>query len=130
IVAPATAGLPVAFTLCEALRAHQVYWAERDLDEDPMRFRPFHQNMKGEKVLLVDDMLRRGLKLVELKQLVESAGAEVVGLAVIVYQPIPTTPNFSPLPFYYLAKLDASYYADAASCELCRKGIPVEKVWV
>src|SRR5579884_4497733 len=28
IVAPATAGLPVAYGVCEALRAKQVYWAE------------------------------------------------------------------------------------------------------
>ncbi len=30
IVAPATGGLPVAYGVCEALRAHQVYWGERD----------------------------------------------------------------------------------------------------
>src|SRR5450755_3828437 len=30
VVAPATAGLPVAYGICEALRAHQVYWAEKD----------------------------------------------------------------------------------------------------
>jgi orotate phosphoribosyltransferase len=30
IVAPATGGLPVAYGMCEALRSHQVYWAERD----------------------------------------------------------------------------------------------------
>src|ERR1700730_17071321 len=29
IVPPDTGGLPVAFEMCEALRAHQVYWAER-----------------------------------------------------------------------------------------------------
>ena len=32
IVTPATAGLPVAYGVCEALRAKQVYWAERDED--------------------------------------------------------------------------------------------------
>src|ERR1700693_2382450 len=30
IVAPATGGLPVAYGMCEALRARQVYWAERE----------------------------------------------------------------------------------------------------
>src|ERR1700683_827772 len=29
IVAPATGGLPVAYGVCEALRAKRVYWAER-----------------------------------------------------------------------------------------------------
>src|SRR6266851_4459463 len=41
IVAPATGGLPVAYGVCEALRAHQVYWAERDRDDEPLRFRQF-----------------------------------------------------------------------------------------
>src|SRR5438128_10630692 len=39
IVAPATGGLPVAYGVCEALRAKQVYWAERDDEDQPMRFR-------------------------------------------------------------------------------------------
>jgi orotate phosphoribosyltransferase len=84
----------------------------------------------GEKVLLVDDILRTGQKLADLKKLVESKGGEVVGLAVVIYQPNPACINFDPLPFYYLAKLDATYYKDAASCDLCKRGVPVDKVWV
>ena len=130
IVAPATGGLPVAYGVCEALRAHQVYWGEREESAQPLRFRQFLEQLPGEKVLLVDDILRTGRKLTELKQLVESRGAEVVGLAVMIYQPTPRTPSFDPLPFYYLAKLDAIYYMDANSCELCRQGVPLETVWV
>src|SRR6266446_9773823 len=40
IVAPATGGLPVAYGVCEALRAHQVYWAEKS-EGRGMRFRQF-----------------------------------------------------------------------------------------
>jgi orotate phosphoribosyltransferase len=50
-------------------------------------------------------------------------------LAVAVFQPNPTVADFGNLPLFYLAKMDAMYYKDAASCELCRKGVPVEKVW-
>jgi orotate phosphoribosyltransferase len=131
IVTPATGGLPVAFGLCEALRAKQVYWAERSDDcGGPLRFRPYIEPQPGEKVLLVDDILRSGRKLTELKTLIESKGAEVVGLAVIVYQPNPETPSFGNLPFYYLAKLEAMYYWDSA--EAAGKASiagPVEKVW-
>ena len=84
----------------------------------------------GEPVLLVDDILRTGSKLAALKRLLESFGAQVVGLAVIVYQPTPNTIDFGSLPLYYLAKLEASYYADAAHCELCRQDKPIEKVWI
>lgn len=130
IVAPATGGLPVAYGVCEALRAHQVYWAEQEDALQPMRFRQYLEQVPGEKVVLVDDILRTGQKLLELKTLVEAKGAQVVGMAVVIYQPTPRTPDFSPLPLYYLAKLDAIFYRDAASCELCQQGVPVEKVWV
>ena len=129
IITPMTGGLPVAYGVCEALRANQVYWAEREHDE-PLRFRQFMEPRKGEPVVLVDDILRTGSKLAELKRLLESAGAIVVGLAVIIYQPIPTTVNFGSLPLYYLAKLEASYYADARQCEMCQRGVPVQKVWI
>jgi len=129
VVAPATGGLPVAYGVCEALRAHQVYWAEQEEAGQPMRFRQYLEQTAGEKVVLVDDILRTGRKLGELKALVESRGAEVVGMAVIVYQPTPNTPDFSPLPLYYLAKLDALYYRDAASCDLCKQGTRIERVW-
>jgi orotate phosphoribosyltransferase len=130
IVSPDTGGLPVAYGICEALRAHQVYWADRKQEGGPMHFRQYLEQARGEKVILVDDILRSGRNLSELKRLVESTGAEVVGLAVIIYQPTPKTPDFSPLPFYYLAKLDATYYKDAGSCDLCKRGVPAEKVWI
>jgi orotate phosphoribosyltransferase len=129
IVAPATGGLPVAYGMCEALRAHQVYWAERE-DTSPLRFRQYLEVHKGEKVLLCDDILRTGTKIGQLMKLVESRGGEVVGLAVMVYQPTPKTPDFAPLPLFYLAKLDAHYYMDARSCELCKRGAPLETVWI
>ncbi len=130
IVAPATGGLPVAYGVCEALRAHQVYWSEQDESDGAMRFRQYLEQVPGEKVVLVDDILRTGRKLRQLKELVEKNGGEVVGMAVIVYQPTPKTPSFDPLPLYYLAKLDGIYYRDAESCELCKKGVPLDKVWV
>src|SRR5258708_25223353 len=39
IVAPANAGLPVAYGVCEALRAKQVYWAEHEKESQPLHFR-------------------------------------------------------------------------------------------
>lgn len=128
IVAPATGGLPVAYGVCEALRAHQVYWAEKEITTEPLRFRQYLEVRKGEKVLLVDDILRSGKKLTELKRLVEFHGGEVVGLAVIVYQPTPETPDFGALPFYYLARLDGEYYTDGRQWD--ESGVVIEKVWV
>ena len=124
-----TAGLPIGYGVAEALRVHQTSWAEKDSETGPMRFRQFLEPHKGEKVLLVDDVLRTGNRLTELRTLLESYGAQVVGLAVAVYQPNPTIADFGKLPLFYLAKMDAMYYKDSASCELCKKGVQVEKVW-
>ena len=130
IVTPATGGLPVAYGVCEAMRAKQVYWAERQHDTEPLRFRQYLEPKAGEQVVIVDDILRTGSQLAELKTLLESRGATVVGLAVIIYQPTPQTIGFGSLPLYYLAKLEARYYAAGAECALCKRGLPLEKVWI
>jgi orotate phosphoribosyltransferase len=130
IVSPTTGGLPIAYGVCEALSAHQVYWAETENDDpEAVKFRQFIEPEKGEKVLLVDDILRSGRRLTALRSLVEGKGANVVGIAVAVYQPNPTILSFGELPMFYLAQMDATYYKDAQSCELCKKGVPIEKIW-
>jgi len=129
IVAPATGGLPVAYGVCEALQAKRVYWAER-IEHNNWRFRQFIEPLRGEQVVLVDDKMRSGEQLTALKSLVESYGAIVVAIAVVIYQPHPDVRSFGDLPLLYLTRLEASYWADGASCELCRKSVPLEKVWV
>jgi hypothetical protein len=52
----------------------------------------------------------------------------VVGLAVVAYQPNPDRVDFGPLPLYFLAQLDGTYYSNAAACELCKRGVPFDKV--
>lgn len=130
IVSPATGGLPVAYGLCEALQAKKAYWAERTAPGQPYRFRPFIEPQPGEQILLADDILHSGGNLADLKAALESFGAKVLGVAVIISQPTPRTHQFGALPLYYLARLEASYYADASSCELCAAGVPLTKVWV
>ncbi len=130
VVAPTGGGIPVAYGICEALRAKQVYWAESEDNDRPLHFRQYFVQSPGEKVLLVDDIFRTGRKLRELKALVESNGGEVVGLAAIIYQPTPKTPDFRDLPLFFLAKLDARYSIDAESCQLCKQEIPIESVWI
>jgi orotate phosphoribosyltransferase len=127
IVTVTPAGLPIAWGLCEALCARQVYWAEKEKRDLPMRFRQFLEQAPGERVVLVDDVLRAGRLLSQARELIESRGAEVMAVAVIVHQPTPQTISLDPLPVYCLARLDATYYSEPAECELCRQGIPLER---
>ena len=130
IVSPGAGGIPVAYAVCEALRANQVYWAERQSPDSPLSFRKGISAQKGEKVLIVDDMLRSGRKVSELKRIVEQNGDQVVGIAVMVYQPNPDTPSFDGIPLFYLARLEGRYWRNAEQCELCKAGMPVEDIIV
>jgi orotate phosphoribosyltransferase len=123
IVAPATGGIPVAFALGEALRADQIYWAER-VGGHRVEFRQFMETHEQECCIVVDDILRSGAILSQLRDLLLSRGAKVLALAVIVHQPNVETVDFGALPVYSLAKLEANYWDGEKSCPLCRQGIP------
>ncbi len=71
-----------------------------------------------------------GKKLSELKRLLESNGAEVVGTATVVWQPAPNGNGFGQAPLCYLAKVDEFVYQDPASCGLCKRGVPLVRVYV
>ena len=126
IVSPATGGIPVAYGLGEALRADQIYWAEKG--EDRMEFRQFMETHKNEQCIMVDDVLRSGKMLGKLRSLLLTHRARVLALAVIVHQPTLDAVDFGPLPIYSLARLQLSYWESAASCPLCRDAIPLIKV--
>ncbi len=130
VVSPATGGLAVAYGIVEALRANMVYWAEEEIEGQPQRFRQYVEPQAGEKILLVDDILRTGRKLTSLRKIVEERGAQVVGLAVMIYQPTPSTADFGDLPLYYLAKIDAEYYTEDQAQAMMANGIKFEQVLV
>ncbi len=130
IVAPAVAGLPVAYGVCEALRAKRVYWVERMNRDEPQRFRQFLEQEPGEKVLLVDDVLRSGKNLREIKTLCESNGAEVMGLATIVSQPNPDSIDFGELPRFHLAVIESTYYESRENWPHLAPGQEPTRIWV
>src|SRR5580693_2637671 len=47
VVVPMVAGLPVAYGVCEAMRAKQVYWSERDNENEPWHFRQYLEPHPG-----------------------------------------------------------------------------------
>lgn len=128
LVAATTSGLPVAYGLSEVLQPRQVYWAEKECSDRPMHFRQGLGPVPGERVILVDDILRSGQLLKEAKALLEAGGAHVIALAVLIYEPTPVTVMFGDLPVYQLAKLAARAYIDALSCDLCKRHIPICRI--
>lgn len=127
VAAPAVGGLPVAFGVAEALRAAQTWWAEND-GEGRFGFRQFFTIHPGERVILVDDILRTGNKLSQLRALVEAAGATVIALAVLVSQPFANCAQFPGLPLVQLLTLEPHYW-EPAQCPLCAQNVPAVDVY-
>lgn len=128
IVAPAVGGLPVAFAVAEALRASQTYWAEMN-DRGRLELRQFLNIHPGEKIILVDDILRTGNKLSQLRKLIEEAGAKVLALAVLVAQPFPVCADFSGIPLFELLQLPPHQWTER-DCPQCQARVPVVDVRV
>ncbi len=127
VVAPATGGLPVAYGISEALQAVQTYWAEKE--EGRLVFRQFMETHAGERVILVDDILRTGSKLHQLQELVEGAGARVLAIAVLVHQPFENAATFPGIPLLKLATLQPRYW-HGHECPLCAAKVPITQVRV
>jgi len=128
LVAATPSGLPIAYGLNEVLETRMVYWTEKPSASEPMRFPQYVVPTPGEKVIIVDDILRAGLLVAQAKALLESFRAVVVGIAVLVHQPTPATVNFGELPLYSLVRLAATTFVEPESCDLCRRGVPLENV--
>ena len=128
IVAPAYGSLPVAYGVCEALSARQVYWAEPSGCDQQLRFPQNIAPLPGEKVVLVADIVRTGRTMTELRHVVERLGAQVMAIAALVLQPISSAVDFGSLPVYSLARLEGVEYFQASSCRLCRSGVPLDRV--
>jgi len=127
IVAASVSGVPVAYGLAEALHPKQTYWVERDEASGAPGFRQFLNPRRGEKTLLVDDVLCSGRSLAEAAELLQSYGVEVLGVATLFRVPEATAISFGGIPVHTLATLPASRYFPAAECEMCRCGVPLER---
>jgi len=120
IVAASVSGIPVAYGVAEALHPKQVYWVERG------HLPQFVEPRRGEKALVVDDVLRSGRSMAETAELLEERGVEVLGIAALFSAPDPTAISFGRIPVYSLARLPAARYFPAAECALCRQGVPLQ----
>lgn len=121
VVGPALGGILVAHEVARALGAKAMF-AERV--EGNLALRRSFNLRKGERVIVVEDVLTTGGSIKELMALVRDYGAEVVAAAALVDRGggkvdlgVPAVTLIS-VPF-------ASYRPE--ECPLCRQGLPVEK---
>ena len=131
VAGPVTGGALLAHTVAGLLDSR------RNLSRPPMLFAPFRPEgaggdaltpfykaqVKGRRVLLVDDVRNTGQTLVRCTELVRAAGGSVVASAQI-YDRMEAVFDAG-VPNVALAEYKAPENHEASSCPLCRAGVPI-----
>jgi orotate phosphoribosyltransferase len=122
VAGPAMGGIIVAYELGRQL-ALPAFFTERD-DTGAMSLRRGFSIQPGERILIAEDVVTTGKSSEESAFVLESLGARIAALACIVDRRAEGVPLSWPL--YAACRVDVGNW-EAASCELCRKDIPVQK---
>jgi len=122
VVSPALGGVIIGHEVARAAGARCIF-AERDETGAVVLRRGFHV-IPGERTLIVEDVVTTGGSTREVLNLVRAAGAEVRGVAAIIDRSGGQV-EF-PVPLVSLLELSLPAWP-AEQCELCRKGVPLEK---
>jgi len=140
VLSPALGGIVIGQEVGRALGVRAIF-AERQ--DGRLTLRRGFALERGEKVLVVEDVVTTGGSTRETIDVAREAGAVVVGAAAIIDRreipnPQPQSPNadglgsgiwdlgFGEVPFYALAQVSLPTY-DPATCPLCLAGQPVVK---
>ncbi len=121
VIGPALGGIVVAQEVARLMSTRAIF-AEREQGE--MTLRRGFEIKPGERTLVVEDVVTTGGSIKEVIQLVQNAGAELIGVAFLVDRS-QNRVSFS-VPKFSIFEMDVVTYA-ADECPLCKQGIPVVK---
>jgi orotate phosphoribosyltransferase len=121
VAAPALGGILVAHEVARALGVRAIF-AERQ--EGQMTLRRGFSLVRGEPVLVVEDVITTGLSTRETMKCVEEAGGKVVGAGALIDRSGGATSLG--VPKAALLTLSIQNY-NPAECPLCKSGIPAVK---
>jgi orotate phosphoribosyltransferase len=123
VAGPTTGGIILAHEVARQLGTRAVF-AERDDEGQGRVFRRGFKLARGERVLVVDDIMTTGGSVHETIAAARASGALVIGAAVLVDR---SGGNAKlDVPLHALWTLDIPTYAPA-ECPLCARGVPVIK---
>jgi orotate phosphoribosyltransferase len=126
VVSPAIGGIIVGQEVAKFLGCRALF-CERE--EGKMKLRRGFKIGRGEKVLIVEDVITTGGSVKEIIEIVKAMGGEVKGIGAIVDR---SQPSFSAelstlnLPLNNLLKINIETYSPF-DCPICKQGIPLEK---
>lgn len=121
VLSPAVGGIVLGHEVARGLGRRHVF-AERRKDGG-FEVRRGFEILKGERALLVDDVLTRGTSFFELKSMVEEMDAEVMGLGVIVDRR--EADVRLPVGVASLVEMEVATH-EADQCPLCAGGVVLD----
>ncbi|MGA7160596.1 MAG: orotate phosphoribosyltransferase [Bacteroidota bacterium] len=121
VISPAIGGIVVGTEVGRMMEARTIF-AERE--NGAMSLRRGFEIKKGERVLVVEDVVTTGGSVNEIIQLVEKAGATLAGVGYIVDRSNGKT-TFNAKTFSVLQMDVVTYSPDL--CPLCKEGTPAVK---
>jgi orotate phosphoribosyltransferase len=119
VIGPTTPGVILAYEVAKQLGVRGIF-AEKDGDERVLR-RGFWID-KGEKTLIVDDVMTMGGAVDGVVKIVEERGGDIVGIGVIAVRS--KTPPDLGYPITALLSMDVVSWAPE-ECPLCKEGQPI-----
>ncbi|MEO6588658.1 MAG: phosphoribosyltransferase family protein [Pyrinomonadaceae bacterium] len=82
VVSPGADGIPVAFSIRDALSAAQIFWAGHE--NGTRQFPDYIESFKINPCIIVEDIVKSGSSLRETHKLLTDLGAEIIGFGAIV----------------------------------------------
>ncbi len=121
VIGPAMGGITLAYEVARKAGARALF-SERE--NSSMSLRRGFQIHKGEKVLIVEDVVTTGGSVFEIINLVKSLKGNLIGIGAII-QRGKDAPNFG-IRFEPLMKMKIATYPPG-ECPMCREGLPLYK---
>jgi orotate phosphoribosyltransferase len=119
VVGPTLGGVIIAY---EVARYLGIVAAYAEQGESGRIFKRDFALAKGERVLIVDDVLTTGTSVNEVIELVKQYGAEIVGIGIILDRSGAKV-KFD-YPFFAVSTIAAESW-DTEECPICKKGVPL-----
>jgi len=122
VISPALGGLFVGHEVARALDLRHIFVEKNSAGE--LELRRNFRIARGEKVLVVEDVVTKGGRVRETLDIVDALGGEVVGVGTLVDRSGDKV-GFG-IPLESLLRLSIDTF-DPATCPLCQAGLPVVK---
>ncbi len=116
VIAPAVGGIVLSYEIAGQLNIKSLF-AERE--NQKMTLRRGFEITKGDKIIVVEDVVTTGGSVKEVIELVNSLGGDIKAVGSIVNRS--KNSSVFPYPYEYVIQIDMDSY-DKKECPLCLKG--------